>query len=261
MVRINTVILVMMLLLSGCQPMIMKSKPALENEGEVYVYIQPFSPEAERLRFQIDHLSVVRSDGTEFPLALAVTELGRDATKRQRLLAVGRVAPGRYTALSMTIKQATLMGESGEAALLTPEGAVKTDFSFEIHRRDAVLITLSIKFSDSVQSGIRFNPVFSPAIPPRPVSGLTGYLTNRDDNTIMVFDKKAGEVAAVMTTGRNPSSIVIDQRTGRSYVSFSGDDEVQAIDLTGAIINTLHLNINDGPRDLALTPDGKRFWS
>jgi YVTN family beta-propeller protein len=115
-----------------------------------------------------------------------------------------------------------------------------------------------LRYAESVQGGFRFSPVFSFSVPSRPVSGLTGYDTNRDDDTITVFDKKSGEVSAVITTGRGPEAIALDQKAGRAYVSLSGDDTVEVLDVTaGSFIDRIHLSVNDGPRELSLTPDGR----
>ncbi|HUI44708.1 MAG TPA: hypothetical protein VL122_01790 [Nitrospirota bacterium] len=255
---ITAITALLSLLLSGCAALPSMIKPPLEDEGEVFVYLQPFPVDAERLRFTVEHLSAVGRDGREFPLALSLEELSRGAVRRQRLFASGRLPPGQYTGLSTTVKQALLTGEKGEAALLTPEGPVKMDFSFEVQQKRAVVLALSLKYAESVQSGFRFSPVFSLSIPSRPLSGLTGYATNRNDDNIMVFDKKSGEVAAVIPTGRGPEAIVLDQKAGRAYVSLSGENEIDVIDVaSGSIINSMHLNANDEPHDLALTPDGR----
>lgn len=246
------------LLLFGCTALPSIVKPALEDEGEVVAYLQPFPKEADRLRFTVDHLFAVRSDGMEFPLTLSLEELNRTEAQRQRLFASGRVPPGRYVGLSSTVKQAVLTGEKGEAALLMPEGPVKIDFLFEVQRKQAVVLTLSLRYAESVQSGFRFSPVFSLSVPSRPVTGLTGYVTNRNDGSITVFDKKSGEVAAIITTGRGPEAIVLDQRAGRAYVSLSGEDAVDVLDVTvGSVINRILLNAGDRPRELSLTPDGR----
>jgi YVTN family beta-propeller protein len=235
-------------------------KPPLETEGEVFVYFQPFPQEAEKLSFTAGNLSAVRSDGAEFPLSLSLEELNFGQMRRQRLLASGRVPPGRYVGLSSTIKKALLTGDKGEAAMLTPDGPVKTDLSFEVQRRQAVVLALSLRYAESIQSGFRFSPVFTLVIPSRPVAGLTGYITNRNDDHITVFNKKSGEVAAIITTGRGPEAISLDQRAGRAYVSLSGEDAVEVLDVTaGSIINRIHLNIGDGPQEISITPDGKKL--
>lgn len=244
--------------LCGCAALPAMIKPALETEGEVFVYFQPFPHEAERLRFTADRLSAVRSDGAEFPLTLSVEEFSSSTARRQRLFASGRVPPGRYVGLSSTIKKAALTGDNGEAALLTPEGPVKTDFPFEVQRKQAVVLALSLRYAESIRSGFRFSPVFSLLIPSRPVAGLTGYVTNRNDGNITVFDKKSGEVAAIITTGRGPEAIALDQKAGRAYAALSGEDAIDVLDVAaGSIINRIQLNVGDGPRELSLTPDGR----
>ena len=254
--RTALMIVALFLLLCCCVALPSMVKPALESEGEVYVYLEPRPREAERLRFSVVYVYAVRSDWAEFPLTLG--ELSPDAMRRQRLLAFGRVPPGRYVGLSSTIKKATLTGDKGEAALLVPEGPVKTDFSFEVLQKQSIVLAMSLRYAESVKGGFRFNPVFSLSVPSRPVAGLTGYITNRNDDNITVFDKKSGEVAAIIATGRGPEAIALDQRASRAYAALSGEDSIDVLDVTaGSVINSIHLNVGDNPRELLLTPDGR----
>ncbi len=247
-----------LLLMGGCAAVPSMVKPVLVEEGEVYVYIQPFPQEAERLKFVIDHLSLVRSDGIEFSLALSLGEFNSSTALRQRFVASGRVPPGQYRGLSFTVKGAMLRGDEGESALLVPEGPVSADFSFEIKRKQAVVLSLAFRYAESVRSGFSFSPVFSVFVPPIPPTGLIGYVTNRNDNTVMVVDKRAGEVAAVLATGQGPDAVVLDQKAGKAYVSLSGEDRIEVLDVaTRRFVNTIRLNVGDGPTKLALTPDGK----
>lgn len=108
------------LLVSGCAAAPALVKPVLEEEGEVYVYLQPLPQEAGRLKFTLDHLSLVSSDGNEFPLSLSLAEVNSDSARTQRFVATGRVPPGRYRGLSYGVKKATLRGDEGEAVLLVP---------------------------------------------------------------------------------------------------------------------------------------------
>lgn len=246
------------LLVSGCAAAPSLVKPALEDEGEVYVYFQPLPQEAGRLKFTLDHLSLVSVDGGEFPLSLSLDDFNSDSARRQRFVAAGRVPPGRYRGLSYGVKKATLRGDEGEAVLLVPEGPVTADFTFEIRRKQAVVLSLVLRYAESVRSGFSFSPVFSVYVPSTPASGLVGYVTNRGDNTITVFDKRSGEVRGVIATGRGPEAIALDQKAGRAYVALSGEDEINVFDVaTGRPLNTIRLNVGDGPAGLALTPDGR----
>ena len=59
----------------GCQAATSRLRPPLEEEGEVYLYIQPYPQEAERLRFSIEGMSAVSDDGREFPLEVSLREI------------------------------------------------------------------------------------------------------------------------------------------------------------------------------------------
>jgi DNA-binding beta-propeller fold protein YncE len=244
--------------LLGCQATLLQVKAPLEEEGEVYLYIQPFPQEADRLRFKILEISALSSDGKEFPLSVSLPELKGPDMKRQRLLASGQLPPGSYTGFSFRVKDAILRVEDGEAQLLSPEEPVKMNFLFSIVRKKASLITLSFKYTESIKGEVNFSPVFSFLIPARPITSLVGYVTNYGSNNITVFDKKSGQAVGMIATGRGPAGMALDQMARRAYVALTGEDAIDVIDVAaGNVITRIRLNPGDKPQEIALTPDRK----
>ena len=222
-----------LLMLGGCQATLSKFLPPLEEEGEVYLYAEPFPQEGERLRFNIEAIFAVSADGREFPLTVSLHELKPTNLRRQRLLAYGRVPPGPYVGFSFKVNKAFLKTEEGEANLLVPETPVRNDFPFTVNRKRAYVISLTFKYAESILSGFSFSPVFSMIIPARPIPGLTGYVSNSGSSNITVFDKKLNKVLAVIATGKGPEGMALDQRQGRAYVALSGDDAIELSALDG----------------------------
>ncbi|MBZ0154871.1 MAG: YncE family protein [Alphaproteobacteria bacterium] len=248
----------MLVFLSGClaQPPLLK--PALEEEGEIFVYLQPFPQGAERLRFRIERVSAVRDDGAEFILPLALSDIRGGQVKRQKFFAAGLLPPGTYTGLSCTIRSATLAGEEGETALLLPEEPARIDFPFSVEKKKALLLALSFDYFSSVKDGFTFLPVFSAAIPGRPIPSYIGYVSNSAANTITVFDKRAGQVTGMIATGRGPRGIAFDPQLRKAYVALSGEDAVAVIDMAlHEVITRIPLTAGDTPQEVALTPDRK----
>jgi YVTN family beta-propeller protein len=245
-------------ILLGCQATLSKFLPPLEEEGEVYLYAEPFPQEGERLRFNIEAIFAVSVDGREFPLTVSLHELKPSDMRRQRLFASGRLPPGSYIGFSFKVNKAVLKTEEGEANLLVPETPVLNDFAFSVNRKRAYVVSLSFKYAESILSGFSFSPVFFMIIPARPIPSLTGYVSNLGSSNITVFDKKSQRVLAAIATGRGPAGMALDQRQGRVYVALSGDDAIELVDvLSGEVINRLRVHTGDQPRELALTPDGK----
>jgi len=244
--------------LLGCQATLSRLRPPLEEEGEVYLYIQPFPQEADRLRFTIENIFAVSGDGREVPLEIRLRELKSSETRRQRLLAYGQLPPGPYVGLSFKIRNAILKVEDGEANLLVPDVPVRTDFPFTVIRKRAYVVSLTFNYGESISGSVRFSPIFSAFIPARPIISLSGYVSNTGSNNITVFDKRLGQVVGVIATGRGPAGMALDQRLRRVYVALSGEDAVEVIDVTGGeIINRVRLSQGDRPQEMALTPDGK----
>ena len=242
----------------GCQAAISTVRPPLEEEGEIYLYIQPLPQEADRLRFTLEKVFAVSSDGREFALDVSLHQLKGPDMKRQRLLASGRLPQGSYSGLSFLVKSAVLKVEEGEATLRSPEEPVKIDFSFNVARKKAYLISARFKYPESIKGGFSFSPVFSMSIPGKPLSNLAGYVTNPGSSNITVFDKQAGLAVAIIATGRKPMGMALDQKLRRGYVALSGDDAIAIVDVVAEdVIDRIRLNTGDHPQELALTPDNR----
>ncbi len=242
--------------LAGCHVPVKQLKPAVEDEGETYVYVRPLSQDAEPLRFSLETVAAVRENGVEIPLDLRLPEFSLNAVKRQRLLASKPLPPGKYMGFSVKAKSAIMKGPEGESALLVPKEPTKVLLPFEVRKGKGLLVSFSFNYEQSV-NGIHFNPVFSAVIPGRPLPTLTGYVTNYGANTITVFDKHTCEAMDIIQTGRGPAGIVIDQKQRRAYVVLAGEDAIDVIDVeAGSVVNRIQLTPGDNPRDLAITPDG-----
>lgn len=248
--------LIFSLFFSGCQAKPNVLKPALENDGEIYLYIQPLPQEADSLRFTLQEITAIHEDGIHFPLSLSFSEFTYEHNKRQRRLASGRVPSGRYSGLSILVKTAFLKGEEGEAALLVPDEAVRIEFHFQIHKKTSSLISLELNYRKSMEARFKFDPDFSVYIPSRPITRLVGYVANYGSNNITVFDKKSMQVVGMIATGRGPKGIAMDQVNKTAYVALSRDDAIEMIDISsGDIIDSLRLSTGDNPQEPALTPD------
>ncbi len=249
--------LLLAFLLWGCQGAATLTKPPLVNEGAAYLYAQPHPQDAGRLSFVIAAVAAVKEGGGEFPFSLSLKEFSSASMPRERLVGSAELPPGRYGGLALTVQGATLAGEEGGAALQVPEAPVRIDYPFEIRRGKAVVLSMALRYADSLRGGVLFRPAIDVVRPSMPVLGLEGFATGRGSNTVTMFDKRSGRVAAVIPTGAGPAGLVLDTARRRAYVAVSGDDAVEVIDqLSGDVLDRIRLNAGDRPRELALTPDG-----
>jgi YVTN family beta-propeller protein len=226
-------------------------------EGGVQVYLQPLAAETARLTFSLDSLSAVSSTGAEYPLSLQLKTAGGAETRRQRLLATGRLPTGRYVGFLVRVGRAALKGERGDIALLVPDAGVRLDAPFSVAPAQTPLFWFSLKYQESLREDAQFSPVFSAVMPAKPVAGRAGFVSNFGSDTITVFDKGLGQAVAVIDTCMGPAGLALDQRRRRLYVACQKGDEIQAIDVvTGEIAQRTQTSPGDQPRELALTPDG-----
>ena len=262
-VRLYSIFLLLFFIVS-CFPQEYKyEKAVLGDEGEVLVYLQPLPQEASKLRFMMGDIFALRDDGVKIPLFLSFSEInGAELLASQRLLATGILPPGSYTGISIKTDWAFVQSEEGDIALLVPEEPVVAAKLFQVKRRQALTLFLSLNASGILTRGISFTPDFSVATPGSILINLTGYVSNSASNLISVFNKKTMEVVNSIATGKGPRGIVLDQIRTRAYVAVSGDDAVEIYDVfTGKAIGRIRLNFRDNPIELALTPDGKTLVS
>lgn len=265
--RANTLrpcLLVVCLILVGCQAALLQqgARARLDDEGGLYVYLQPLAAEAGRLRVTLESIAALPLEGGERPLALLVRELSSPDLRRQRLLAAGPLPAGPYSGFVVRVKAASLRVEGGEAALVVPEAPTRIDFKFTVRRGEAGVIAFVLDNAGSVKAGSRFSPTFSVHSPERPAVGVMGFVANSRSNDVSVFDKKSLQVFDVIATGRRPSGLALDQRDRRLYVALAGDDAVDVIDVpAGKILERVRLTAGDEPVELALTPDGTTVLS
>lgn len=247
-------------LLAACQApgRAARALPPLESEGEAYLYLEPLPPEAEKLSFSMESVAAVRDDDLVVPLSLALADVDGAEAPRQRLLASGRVPPGSYTALAVKIRRATLIAEEGKADLhVSPEGD-RIPVSLPVARGRATVLALTLRFGQSLSGSYGFAPAFSARVPHAPIPAASAYCSGGEAAAVAVVDRRRREVVAVLPTGREPRGVAMDPLQGRAYVALSGDDQIQAIDLTAREdLYRIRMRPGDGPGEMALTPDAR----
>jgi YVTN family beta-propeller protein len=257
-----SVFLVLSILSLGCQARSIFVRPVLETEGELFVYLEELPPETAPLVFRLEEISAMREDGTILPLSISRAEVRREGVQKHRLIASGAIPPGRYIGLSFTVKDASWKEEGGETVLQIPKEPARAEIIFTVNRKRGTVLSLSLRFRDSVTGGGQFLPVFNAVVPGKISTGLNGFASNRSTNTITIFDKVSGEVVGIVPTGAGPAGMVLDQGKRRTYVALSREDAVEVIDvLKGEIIDRLRLRAGDNPIELALAPDGGKLLS
>ena len=229
-----------------------------EDEGQLFLYLEPFSQDAGRINFTLYGISAVREDGTVVPLSLHITEVRGREMKRQRLLASGPVPQGTYSGLQVEATVATLATEDGAAALLLPDGPVMNPLVFRVPKEGPRVLSLALHYGDAVVNEFRFSALFHVAAPVQPPTGLTGYVTNSGSGMITVFDKKRLRAAAALPGGSGPKGMVLDQVRKLAYVAMPDDDAVAVFDCdAGGLVATIGLLGGDRPRELALVDQGR----
>jgi YVTN family beta-propeller protein len=238
------------------------SPPQASSDGEVYVYLQPLPPDAARIAFSVESASALDDRGNAVPFKLSLPVVTAQEARRQRLFAGGRLPAGSYAGVSVKIQKASLKQERGETSLLVPDSPLRVDVPFVVSRGRALVLWLTYSHTGSVSGGINFSPAFSAHVAPVPMAGRAGFVSSARANVVTMFDKRLRQAAAVIPVPGAPSGMALDQRAGRLYVACPREDEVRVIDVAAAEqVEESRLSPGDGPREVALTPDGRTLLS
>ena len=181
------ILLFFSVLISGCQTFSLQMKAPLADEGVVYLYSKPFPQEAGRLSFSLESIQAIDETGKSNDLVVSLPNFSAKETGRQRLIASGPLPPGAYSGFILKFKTARLRSEQGDVALHVPETSVRLSYPFRLLRRKGLVISMAFQYQESLQNGVIFNPVFSFTVPDKPVITLTGFVSDNDSNSVMVF--------------------------------------------------------------------------
>jgi YVTN family beta-propeller protein len=171
---------------------------------------------------------------------------------------MGALPPGEYAGFSLRTGSASLAGEGGPSALLVPEAGTTVAFPFNVVRGKGYVIWFALKYAESVSAGFAFSPAFSAFFPDRLIPSLVGFVSKGQTNDVLVFNKKSLQVHDVITTGRGPAGMAIDQPSRKAYAALSREDGIDVIDvMAGNVSERIRLFPGDEPREVGLTPDGR----
>ncbi len=253
----SLLLLLLVLSLWCCQARHASVLAPLEEEGELFVYLQPFPQEAAGVQLTLANIAAVTIGAGETPLSLVINKMSGLEKKRQRLLAWGRLAPGSYRGLTVSLERAQEKSEEGEVSS-SESSEIHVDVPFSVSRRRSTVLYLTVDYRPATAEGSGLAFSLSAFVPRKPLAGLVGYVSNSSSHNITVFNKRSGEVQDVIATGREPQGIALDRRLSRAYVALSGDDAVEVIDLAqGEPFFRIRLLRGDSSRALSLTTDGK----
>ncbi|MEI6226598.1 MAG: hypothetical protein WCS72_17780, partial [Deltaproteobacteria bacterium] len=183
---------------------------------------------------------------------VAAPEPGRG----ERLLATGRLPPGRYSGLQVTVASASLSAGEGAPKLTVDEAPARVDVGFDVRSGQAVVLSLALDPKRSIKGGADFTPWFTGVVPARTPPSLVGACTNTATNDITIFDTWTKAVTGVVAVGRSPFGLVLDPTVARGWVALSGQDQLDILDLSRMeSVSRIPLRGGDEPRAVQMLPD------
>ncbi len=238
-----------------------RSRPAaraqLGDEGELFVYMQPLPQRSARVSFVISAVDAIAADGTAVPLELQRADVSGADGRDQRLLAVGRLPPGPYSALRVRLGSASLRTRSGKADLLVSPEPFQVGGQFALGRGRALVFHLVLSPAVADDGSFALGPdAFALVSPDPPVPEVMAYVTSGGWNDLLVLDTRRKQVVGVVPTGSSPQGVAVDFAGRRAYVALPEEDAVAVIDAaSGETLRRLRLGAGARPGELALARD------
>lgn len=232
--------------------------PRLGEEGEVWIYLEPLPPGAERLDVALASVSVVGREGAAIPLELRLPRISGAGAATQHLLARGRLPAGRYEGFQIAVSGATLATDEGASDLLVPKEPTLVPTAIVVLPGRAAVLSVALRYGEAVQKGYAFTPAFGAFTPERPVPQIVGLCSNGAGASVTAYDRQRSKVGDVLATGGGPRGVVLDSTGARAYLAASLEDAIDVVDLgSGAALPSLVLRPGDRPAELALARDGR----
>lgn len=228
-----------------------RTRPRPTAEGyPVVVVLRDVSPPSQRATFTLAGASAVGEDGSELRLDAAPEASGALDPASPRVWLTGFLPQGTYTGLRLTIGSA-----SRTQPLEVEDGPLTIQAPFAVSPRAGAVLRVELR-STGGEPGT-FAPDFAAAVPGKIAAGLLGMATVGAWDAVALFDKRAGDLVAVLPTGRRPAGVAVDPARGRAYVAVEGEDAVTVIDLFEyGIEQRVDLRAGDEPREVAAVPGG-----
>jgi hypothetical protein len=229
--------------------------PALGQEAELVVLLEPLPPAAERLRFSIAAIALEGAGGSTAALELLAPPISQESAAQRPWLARGRVPPGDYSALLLRVGDASLAGDERPAALLVPEEPVRVPVALRLGAGAAAVVALSYRHEGSVPEGVRFAPALFAATPRWPVPARAAWATVEGSARVALLDRTSHELEALLPTGRGPAGLALDARSERAFVALPEEDRLEVYDMASATsLGRIRLLGGDLPTELELVP-------
>ncbi len=247
---------------SGCAAPGVRVRPAGPEPGAappgVIAVLEDLSPPSARARFETSRAAAIREDGTALELRVVPPRRGDEGLGAEALWLEGPLPAGRYAGFEIAFRAAATEDPDRPVPLEVPSDPVRIDAPFAVVAGACTVVALSLRsVLDPGEPG-RFAPVLEGFPRSRPTTGLLGVASVAGWNGVALFDKRTGDLAAVLPVGRGPAGFAIDPERLRAYVAVSGDDAVAVLDLLeGRVRERVVLRAGDSPRDAALTPNGR----
>ena len=221
------------------------------------VVLEDASPPSHRTRFEVAAVSARHQDGTALPLKVVSPSLAAESSG-DTLWLEGEVPPGSYDGLDVSFRSAVLERPEGAVTLEVPAEPARVDAPFVVTPGSGTVLAVTLRSAVDPASPARLSPVLEAHQRPRPTTGLLGLVSVGGWSSVVLFDKRTGNLAQLLSVGRDPAGLALDTERLRGYVAVSGEDDVAVLDLLeGRVRERAPLRAGDSPRDLVVTPDGR----
>ncbi|MDP2757057.1 MAG: YncE family protein [Desulfurivibrionaceae bacterium] len=264
--RNGCAILLLALLLSACVGAEIKRSATLApvraagaNEALLSVFLHLAKPASAGLWMEVDSVALV-GENTVVPLDMEATPFGAgEILGGQRFVARGPVAPGRYSALRLTINKAALIRQSEKLFLAVPEPVVELPLPADFRLEAGMSRSLFLAWDE--EASVRNRAFFVPslAVLPEqfPLLADLAYVSCPDIDTVYLVRTDNNRVCGSLAIRGTPTYMAYDADKKRLYVLAAKDAAICVVEAaTSRIIDRIKIPMSVNPSYL-VTNNGK----
>lgn len=265
---------VFLLPLVGCSPSQREDRPPPEALlSRVDVYLGCSDPGPRQVCVEFGSVALRSASGALVPLTPARTSFCSNELARREPLAGASTPPGDYDALVLHLASATLESGGGKVRMRlsssagaepsggadAPDGLDCTlPLQLHIGRREAAMVLVDWRATDSLAGGAEFVPAFSLRTEkPRATLGLV-YVADSASGTVLAVDPAAEEVVGTFKSGPEVRALALGRDRRRLYAANAGDGSLSIIDVRlGSAETTVPIGLSARSWDVVLADDDR----
>ena len=233
------------------------------NSYQLSIYLTSIDyTSSKNLSFNIDKINIVDDKGVSSPFLDNLSKKidSKKIINKQLSLGEVYVRAGHYKGIKLQLSDIILIEGGKSVDLPTPDDEIYIPYDFNICKKECASIFLILDIDSSIKRishGYLFSPKFTIKKQTLHLKRVTGYVSNKNSNTVSIIDRNNNELVDVITVGKGPGAMIISPDGDKLYVANTISNTISVIDTnTNEVIYEIYNSQGANPVDLVISERG-----